>query len=309
MNTASECFDKVKTDCFKFIKSQETSKEKFKGKEKMLKSFLIPSCFWISSKAKSRKPFFLGLVGGQGTGKTTTSSILEIILKKYFNLSVFKISIDDFYKTRKDRLNLSKKIHPLLMTRGVPGTHDINIMLDFFKRSKNRKFKPFKLPKFNKAVDDRCKKNQWYTLKKRPDVIIFEGWCVGAKAEKNSTLKKSINSMEKSKDTKLIWRKYVNNELKSKYKKLYDQLDCLIYLKAQSFSLLQKWRLIQEKKLWLKNKNKKTKNKIMTKEDVLSFMQTYQRVTQNMFKFAPKYASIVFNLNSDHQIKSAIYKK
>ena len=115
--------------------------------------------------------------------------------------------------------------------------------------------------------------------------------------------------MEKSKDTKLIWRKYVNNELKSKYKKLYDQLDCLIYLKAKSFSLLQKWRLIQEKKLWLKNKNKKNKNKIMTKEDVLSFMQTYQRVTQNMFKFAPKYASIIFNLNSDHQIKSAIYKK
>ncbi len=309
MNTASECFDKVKTDCFKFIKSQETSKEKFKGKEKMLKSFLIPACFWISSKAKSKYPFILGLVGGQGTGKTTTSSILEIILKKYFKLNVFKISIDDFYKTRKERLNLSKKIHPLLMTRGVPGTHDINIMLDFFKKSKGRKFKPFKLPKFNKAIDDRCKKNQWYTLKKRPDVIIFEGWCVGAKAEKNSTLKKSINSMEKSKDTKLIWRKYVNNELKSKYKKLYDQLDCLIYLKAQSFSLLQKWRLIQEKKLWLKNKSKKTKNKIMTKEDVLSFMQTYQRVTQNMFKFAPKYASIIFNLNSDHQIKSAIYKK
>ena len=309
MNTVSECFDKVKTDCFKFIKSQETSKEKFKGKEKMLKSFLIPACFWISSKAKSKNPFILGLVGGQGTGKTTTSSILEIILKKYFKLNVFKISIDDFYKTRKERLNLSKKIHPLLMTRGVPGTHDINIMLDFFKKSKSRKFKPFKLPKFNKAIDDRCKKNQWYSLKKRPDVIIFEGWCVGAKAEKNSTLKKSINSMEKSKDTKLIWRKYVNNELKSKYKKLYDQLDCLIYLKAQSFSLLQKWRLIQEKKLWLKNKNKKTKNKIMTKEDVLSFMQTYQRVTQNMFKFAPKYASIIFNLNSDHQIKSAIYKK
>ena len=80
MITVSECFDKVKTDCFKFIKSQETSKEKFKRKEKMLKSFLIPACFWISSKTKSKNPFFLGLVGGQGTGKTTTSSILEIIL-------------------------------------------------------------------------------------------------------------------------------------------------------------------------------------------------------------------------------------
>ena len=89
---------------------------------------------------------------------------------------------------------------------------------------------------------------------------------------------------------------------------LYDQLDCLVYLKAKNFSLLQKWRLIQEKKLWLKNKNKKTNNKIMSKGDVINFMQTYQRVTQNMFKFAPRYASIILNLNSNHQIKSAVYK-
>ena len=108
----------------------------------------------------------------------------------------------------------------------------------------------------------------------------------------------------------MIWRNYVNKQLKTKYKKLYDQLDCLVYLKAKNFSLLQKWRLIQEKKLWLKNKNKnkKTKNKIMSKGDVINFMQTYQRVTQNMFKFAPRYASIILNLNSNHQIKSAVYK-
>ena len=309
MQSTAECFQKVKIDCFNFIKSQETSTAKFSNKDKMLKSFLIPICFWISKKSNNKKPYFVGLAGGQGTGKTTISSILEIILRKYFKLNVFKISIDDFYRTRKERFNLSNKVHPLLMTRGVPGTHDIKIMLDFFKKSKTKKFKTFKLPKFNKAVDDRCKKNQWYTIKKMPDVIIFEGWCVGAKAEKNNTLKKSINSLEKANDPKLIWRKYVNKQLKTNYKKLYDQLDCLIYLKAKNFSLLQKWRLIQEKKLWLKNKNKKTKNKIMSRGDVINFMQTYQRMTQNMFKFAPKYASIIFNLNNKHQIKSGIYKR
>ena len=309
MQSTVECFKKVKSDCLKFIKSQETSKEKFSNKDKMLKSFLIPVCFWISKKSNNKKPYFVGLAGGQGTGKTTISSILEIILRKYFKLNVFKISIDDFYRTRKERFNLSNKVHPLFMTRGVPGTHDIKIMLDFFRKSKTKKFKTFRLPKFNKAFDDRCKKNQWYTIKKRPDVIIFEGWCVGAKAEKNNTLKKSINSLEKANDPKLIWRKFVNKQLKTNYKKLYDQLDCLIYLKAKNFSLLQKWRLIQEKKLWLKNKNKKTNNKIMSKGDVINFMQTYQRITQNMFKFAPKYASIIFNLNSKHQIKSGIYKR
>ena len=308
MQSFTECFQKVKSDCIRFIKSQETSTEKFSNKDKMLKSYLIPVCFWISKKANNKQPYFVGLAGGQGTGKTTISSLLEIILRKYFKLNVFKISIDDFYRTRKERFNLSKKVHPLLMTRGVPGTHDIKIMLDFFRKSKTKKFKSFKLPKFNKAIDDRCKKNQWYTIKKRPDVIIFEGWCVGARAEKNSTIKKSINSLEKANDAQLIWRNYVNKQLKTKYKKLYDQLDCLVYLKAKNFSLLQKWRLIQEKKLWLKNKNKKTNNKIMSKGDVINFMQTYQRVTQNMFKFAPRYASIILNLNSNHQIKSAVYK-
>jgi len=308
MQKFSLCFSKVKKDCLKFIKSQETKADKFKNKERMIRSFLIPLCFWISKKADKKRPYFVGLAGGQGTGKTTSSSLIKIILTKYFKLKVFKISIDDFYKTRKERVRLSKRVHPMLLTRGVPGTHDINMMLNFFKKAKSKKFKRLKLPTFNKAIDDRFNKKKWYDLKKRPDVIIFEGWCVGAKPEKNSTLNKTINLMEKNKDKKKIWRKYVNNQLKSKYKKLYSQLNCLIYLKAKNFSLLQKWRLKQERKL-LVNSKKNSKLKIMNKEDVLSFMQTYQRVTQNMFKNMPKYASIILNLNSNHQIKTAVYKK
>ncbi|MDA9725608.1 uridine kinase [Candidatus Pelagibacter sp.] len=307
MKLSEECFKKVKKDCFKFIKSQETSTEKFGNKDKMLKSFLIPVSFWIAKKTDNKKPYFVGLAGGQGTGKTTISSIIKIILEKYFKLKVFKISIDDFYKTRKERIALSKKVHPMLLTRGVPGTHDINMMLDFFKKSKAKKFKNMKLPNFNKAIDDRFPKNKWNTINKRPDVIIFEGWCVGARAESNKTLKKSINSMEKANDHKLVWRKYVNQQLKAKYKKLYSQLNCMIYLKAKNFSLLQKWRLKQEHKLWLKTK-KKGGHKIMSKGDVINFMQTYQRITQNMFKNMPKYASIILNLNSNHQIKTAVYK-
>ena len=97
----------------------------------------------------------------------------------------------------------------------------------------------------------------------------------------------------------------MNQQLKSKYKNLYSQLNCLIYLRAKNFSLLQKWRLKQERKLWVKSK---VKSKIMSREDVLNFMQTYQRITQNMFKNMPKYASIILNLNDNHQIKSAVYK-
>ena len=307
MQQFSLCFGRVKKDCLKFIKSQETKADKFKNKEKMIKSFLIPLCFWISEKVDKKRPYFVGLAGGQGTGKTTISSLIRIILIKYFKLKVFRISIDDFYKTRKERISLSKRIHPMLLTRGVPGTHDINMMLSFFKKVKNKKFKRLKLPTFNKAIDDRSNKKSWYELNEKPDVVIFEGWCVGAKSEKNNTLKKTINSMEKTKDQKKIWRKYVNYQLKSKYKNLYSQLNCLIYLKAKNFNLLQKWRLKQERKLWIKSKIK-SNSKIMSKGDVMNFMQTYQRITENMFRTMPKFASIVMHLNSNHQIKSTIYK-
>ncbi len=301
MQLVDECFSKVKTASFKYISSQETSREKFKNKDRMIRSFLIPTCFWISKKAKKKSPLIIGLAGGQGSGKTTISSILSLILKKYFKLKVFKISIDDFYKTKKQRKILSKNKHSLLLTRGVPGTHDINIMLDFFRKIKTKNFKSLKLPKFNKANDDRYKKKHWYKLKSRPDVVIFEGWCVGAKPQSLRLLKKPINALEKAYDKNLKWRRFVNLQLKTNYKKLYSQLDSLLYLKVKNFNLLKKWRIKQEEKLWLKSKSRKNL-KIMNKKEVINFMQTYQRITEQMFKDAPKYSSIIMNLNKNHQI-------
>ena len=301
MQSVDECFSKVKTASFKYISSQETVREKFKKKDLMIRSFLIPICFWISKKAKKKSPLIVGLAGGQGSGKTTISSILSLILKKYFKLKVFKISIDDFYKTKKQREILSKNKHSLLLTRGVPGTHDIKIMLDFFRKIKTKNFKSLKLPKFNKANDDRYKKKHWYKLKSRPDVVIFEGWCVGAKPQSLRLLKKPINALEKAYDKSLKWRRFVNLQLKTNYKKLYSQLDSLLYLKVKNFNLLKKWRIKQEEKLWLKAKSRKNL-KIMNKKEVINFMQTYQRITEQMFKDAPKYSSIIMNLNKNHQI-------
>ena len=308
MQEVNLCFDKVKKDCFNFISSQETKKDKFRSKEKMIKSFLIPVSQWISKKTNKKKTLVIGLAGGQGSGKTTISSILSIILRKYFMLNVFIISIDDFYKTRNDRKLLSKNKHPLLMTRGVPGTHDIDLMLKFFKKVKSKKFKILEVPKFNKAIDDRYKKNLWYKLKLKPDVVIFEGWCVGARAQSSRQLKKPINSLEKVYDQGAKWRTYVNVQLKTKYKTLFNQLDGMLYLKAKNFNLLRKWRLKQERKLLVQTKNKKNL-KIMSTEDVINFMQTYQRITQQMFKDALKSSSIIMKLNNNHQIEKIKFKK
>ena len=212
MQQVNDCFIKVKKDCLKFISSQETKKDKFQNKDKMIKSFLIPVSQWISKKVDKKKPLVIGLAGGQGSGKTTISSILSIILKKYFKLNVFTISIDDFYKTRKDRKLLSKNKHPLLITRGVPGTHDIDLMLKFFKKVKSKKFKSLEVPKFNKAVDDRYKKSLWCKLKLRGFLVLMEGWCVGARAQSSSQLKKPINSLERVYDQGAVWRTHVSHQ-------------------------------------------------------------------------------------------------
>ena len=274
----------------------------------MIKSFLIPVSFWIAKRANKKKTLMIGLAGGQGSGKTTISSILTLILKKYFKLKVFKVSIDDFYKTRKDRKLLSKNKHPLLMTRGVPGTHDIDLMLKFFKKVKLKKYKNIAVPKFNKAIDDRCKKSLWFKLKSKPDIVIFEGWCVGAQPQTNKQLIKPINSLEKVYDQDIKWRYHVNSQLKTKYKILFKQLDGLLYLKAKNFNILTNWRIKQERKLWIQTKSKKNL-KIMSRGDVVNFMQTYQRITQQMFKDAIKSSSIIMNLNSNHQIEKLRFKK
>ena len=308
MQEVNDCFSKVKKNCFKFIFSQETKRDKFKNKDRMIKFFLIPICFWISKRVSKKKTLIIGLAGGQGSGKTTISTILALILKKYFKLKVFKVSIDDFYKTRRDRKLLSKNKHFLLMTRGVPGTHDIDLMLNFFKKIKDKNFKSLQIPKFNKSIDDRFPKRLWYKIKSKPDIVIFEGWCVGAKAQSSSQLKKSINSLEKIYDKDARWRGYVNSQLKTKYKTLFSQLDELLFLKAKNFNLLREWRLKQERKLQAQTKNKKNL-KIMNSGDIISFMQTYQRITQQMFKDALKSSSIIINLNINHQIEKIKFKK
>ena len=164
------------------------------------------------------------------------------------------------------------------------------------------------LPKFDKSIDDRVNKKNWYKIKRKPDIVILEGWCVGSSPQKLKNLKKPINLLEKNMDQKLKWRKYVNNQLNNRYNSIHKMFSCFLYLKAKKFSLLRRWRLKQEKKLYLKNKNKKN-SKIMSKDEVLNFMMTYQRITEHMFKEAPKLASIVLTLNQNHEIKNIKYKK
>jgi len=306
MRLVNECFDKVKEDYFKFL-----NKEKILGKSKAdritsLKRIYIPISFWIENKYKKKgKTLFLGFSGGQGSGKTTVAKILEIILKNFFKRKTHVSSIDDFYKTLKDRNKMSRTTHPLFKTRGVPGTHDINLIKNFFYFIKKKKFKKTKLPKFDKAIDDRLKKKYWYSIKERPEIVILEGWCVGAKPQSNYLIKKPTNTLEKHEDKNLIWREYVNEKLKKEYKKLFAMIDYYIFMKIPNFNMVFKWRLHQEKKLKKKSRFKK---KVMSYNKIKRFIMFYQRITLQMTKDLSKSASIVMLLNKNHKIKKVLFR-
>ena len=294
-------YQKVKKNYLRFLNSQEVTSEPFRDKLGQLNRFYLPLSKMINDEyVRGKKTKVIGLTGGQGTGKSTISNILKIILKEAYNLETVIFSIDDFYKTLQERKKMSIKICDLFLTRGVPGTHDTKMLSQCIKNLKINKFKKINIPKFDKSIDDRLKTNKWLKVKKKPNIVIFEGWCVGVTAQKSKDLRFPINKLEKNFDNKKIWRQKVNFEIKKDYKKIFNLIDKLIFLKVPSFKYVLKWRLLQEKKLRII----KPGNKTMTDKQIKNFIMYYERLTKHMLKTLPKKANAVINIDNKHRLKS-----
>ena len=294
-------FHKAKNKYLKFIKTQEVLSEPFRDKIIQFNNFYLPISQMIHKNyLKNKKTQVIGLAGGQGSGKSTISNILKILLKENFNLETVIFSIDDFYKTLKERKIMSKNISPLFLTRGVPGTHDTKMLFNCIKALKNFKFKKILIPKFNKGIDDRISKTKWLRVDKKPNIVIFEGWCVGAEPQKKKDLLVPINELEKSKDKKKIWRNKVNQELKKKYMKIFKLIDKIIFLKVPGFKYVFKWRLLQEKKLRITSKGKKT----MNDKEIKNFIMFYERLTKHMLRTLTYKADSVIKIDTEHKLRS-----
>jgi|TARA_B110000259_G_scaffold71969_1_gene84625 D-glycerate 3-kinase len=281
-----------------FLAKQEVRSEPFHDKLGQLNKFYLPICEKIYQDYKKNKKIkIIGLTGGQGAGKSTITQIIKLILEKKYNLSIVYFSIDDFYRTSSERIKLSKKIHQLFRTRGVPGTHDTNLLKITLLNLRKKNFKPLSIPRFDKSKDERFPRTKWQKIKKQPQIIIFEGWCVGAKPQEKKYLKKSINILEKKYDANLTWRTKVNYELQNEYAKIFNKINRLIFLKVPSFECVYKWRLLQEKKLQLTSKGKK----IMSPIQIRKFIMYYERITKQMLVDLTKKAYAVLYLDKKHR--------
>ena len=294
----------TKSDYLKYLKKQEVYGKPIVDKIGKLNKFYLPLSEWIYSiYSKDFKTKIIGLSGGQGAGKSTITGILKLILKKKYGLNICVFSIDDFYKTKNERLRMSKKKHPLFITRGVPGTHDITLLNQTIRKLKQKRFRTVLIPKFDKSKDDRYRKNKWQKIKIKPDIIIFEGWCVGTTHQNNNELKRPLNLIEKKYDENLKWRKTVNNLIKKRYKNIFNKIDKLVFLKVPHFNYIIKWRWLQEQKMKLTTKSKKT----MSKTEVKEFIMFYERLTKHMIKNYSKISDLTIFLDEKHRSKKMIF--
>lgn len=262
----------------------------------------------------SKCSVILGITGAQGSGKTTLASYLETTFNQTQKVKAVSLSLDDFYLKKSQREQLGKEIHPLLTTRGVPGTHDIKQAAETIQAlTNNNKHTTVSIPRFNKAIDDRLPESQWDLIESPVDIIILEGWCLGSPAQNQDTLIKDVNLLEKNQDPGHIWRKYANEQLLSTYANFFQCIDIWVMLQAPSFDCVYQWRLEQEEKLKLTLEQELQatsqvstsvpSNEIMTAEQIAQFIPYFQRITEHTLSTLPTQAE-PFQINHLYQLDS-----
>ena len=256
---------------------------------------------------KKRTKIVLGIQGSQGSGKSTCSLFLKALLESQFNLKAAVLSLDDFYLTQHERKELAQTTHPLLITRGVPGTHDVKLAIDTINDLKHLEpEQAYSLPRFDKSIDDRAAPSVWEKVTGSIDVIILEGWFTGLEPQTEEVLIQPINLLEQEQDQDGTWRKFVNDQLANTYQSLFKQLDLFLVLKAPSFDCVYQWRLKQESKLIAslskQGLSEEQEQTLLTPEKVKAFVAYFERLTTHALETLPNKADWCFYLDSEQNI-------
>lgn len=234
-------------------------------------------------------PVVVGINGAQGSGKTTLCKFLEVLLVEHNQRSA-TLSIDDLYLTKAERGRLAREVHPLLATRGVPGTHDPALGLALIEDF--RAGRDLELPRFDKALDDRCPAAE--PVEGPLQVLLFEGWCLGAVPQAETALAEPVNALEADEDPDLIWRRYVNEALRGDYAALFAELDMLVMLKVPDFAAVRRNRALQEDKLRARDP---AAPGLMDAAALARFLDQDERLTLHMFEEMPRRADLLVEID------------
>lgn len=287
-----------------------------------VKKTILPLAQHIHSLRQARaEPITIGIHGAQGTGKSTLTEFLRELLTLHYRIPTASFSLDDLYLTRAEREQLAEEVHSLFITRGVPGTHDITLgqqVIDQLKAACADTETP--IPAFDKSSDDRRPAGQWPLFRGRAEVILIEGWCMGAEpAASDRELMEPVNDLERHEDREGAWRQYVNRCLRGEYGQFFNQVDSLLMLKAPSMECVLRWRTLQEHKLRERARGAPKEGKInsestqplriMSDDEVVRFIMHYERITRASLAEMPARADCVINVGEDHSFGEPLIRQ
>jgi D-glycerate 3-kinase len=234
------------------------------------------------------KPPVFAIAGLQGSGKSTLAAQLAGAAKAR-GLRAVALSIDDFYLGRRARQALARRVHPLLATRGPPGTHDAALvctMLDALRVGTAR------LPRYDKLGDRRLPPSRWRPIAQPPDLIVFEGWFLKTPPQPAAELVAPLNALERDEDGDGHWRRWCNAALND-YAALWRRIDRLLFLQPPAFDVVPRWRWQQEQALVAA----KGQRHGMSRAEVARFVQHFERVSRQALRTLPAIADETIRLD------------
>jgi D-glycerate 3-kinase len=244
-------------------------------------------------------PRIVGLCGPQGSGKSTGAKVLQQLLTAR-GLRTAILALDDLYLTRAERAGLAARVHPLFATRGPPGTHDVALGLEVVHDLLHAL--AALLPAFDKATDDRAPRAAWQRVDGPVDIVLFEGWCVGAVAEPEDALDAPVNRLEAEEDADGLWRRHANAQLAGPYRALFGPIDSLVLIRPPDFAAVADWRLEQEHKLRARIAREGGSGlRVMDDAAVRRFVQYYERTSRHIDREMPARADVVIDLDRQRQ--------
>ena len=255
-------------------------------------------------RAKTGKALIAGIAGAQGSGKTTLARGLVAALAER-GLNAVALSLDDFYLTRDERAELGRAVHPLLALRGVPGTHDVALahatldaLLELAAGT------AVGVPRFDKGRDDRVPRAEWPEQRGPLDVVLLEGWCLGAKPARGvERLGAPLNALEREEDPEGAARYYSELQLAGPYQTLFARLQWLAFLRVPDLESVRRWRGQQESEL--RAAAGAGAPAAMDPAGLERFVQSFERITRRMLANPPD-ADVTIQLDGEHRAVSYV---
>jgi len=278
--------------------------------ESVTESMTLPSVrhvlAWLDTEmscvARASVPL-LAISGAQGAGKTTLLRDLPRALEAARGYRAVGLSLDDFYLTRAERLCLARNVHPLFETRGVPGTHDLDLLEAVL--GDLRAGRATRIPRFDKALDDRVAASDWRTVDAgKNDLIVLEGWCLALPPEPEAALAEPVNELERLEDPALSWRREVNRALGAEYRRVFAGFDWVVALLPPNFETVFEWRREQEQTLaaTLGPTDARRQGLLSDPAALARFLAHFERLTRHALRCLPEIAQLLLYLDESRRV-------